>query len=90
MIYPTPIVRNSTKKQIEVAGDVGAQIAKGDRRIIGIMVESHLIEGKQDLIEGKPLVYGQSITDACIGWEDSEKVLSLLAESVRARRATKA
>jgi 3-deoxy-7-phosphoheptulonate synthase len=54
------------------------------------MVESHLIEGKQDLIEGKPLVYGQSITDACIGWEDSEKVLSLLAESVRARRATKA
>lgn len=78
------------KKQIEVAGDVGAQIAKGDRRIIGIMVESHLVEGKQDLIEGKPLVYGQSITDACIGWEDSEKVLNLLAESVRARRATKA
>jgi len=78
------------KKQIEVGGDVGAQIAKGDRRIIGVMVESHLVEGKQDLIEGKHLVYGQSITDACIGWEDSEKVLSLLAESVRARRATKA
>jgi len=78
------------KKQIEVASDVGAQIAKGDRRIIGVMVESHLVEGKQDLIEGKPLVYGQSITDACIGWEDSEKVLNLLAESVRARRATKA
>ena len=78
------------KKQIEVAGDVGAQIAKGDRRIIGVMVESHLVEGKQDLIEGKTLVYGQSITDACIGWEDSEKVLNLLAESVRARRATKA
>ena len=78
------------KKQIEVGGDVGAQIAKGDRRIIGVMVESHLVEGKQDLIEGKPLVYGQSITDACIGWEDSEKVLNLLAESVRARRATKA
>jgi 3-deoxy-7-phosphoheptulonate synthase len=78
------------KKQIEVAGDVGVQIAKGDRRIIGVMVESHLVEGKQDLIEGKPLVYGQSITDACIGWEDSEKVLNLLAESVRARRATKA
>jgi len=78
------------KKQIEVASNVGVQIAKGDRRIIGVMVESHLIEGKQDLIEGKPLVYGQSITDACIGWEDSEKVLSLLAESVRARRATKA
>lgn len=78
------------KKQIEVAADVGAQIARGDRRIIGIMVESHLVEGKQDLIEGKPLLYGQSITDACIGWEDSEKVLNLLAESVRARRATKA
>ena len=78
------------KKQIEVGGDVGAQIAKGDRRIIGVMVESHLVEGKQDLIEGKPLVYGQSITDACIGWEDSEKVLNILAESVRARRSTKA
>ena len=78
------------KKQIEGGGDGGAQIAKGDRRIIGVMVESHLVEGKQDLIEGKPLVYGQSITDACIGWEDSEKVLNILAESVRARRSTKA
>ncbi|MEY4612757.1 MAG: hypothetical protein RL179_730 [Planctomycetota bacterium] len=77
------------KKQIEVAVDVGAQIARGDRRIIGVMVESHLVEGRQDLVEGKPLVYGQSITDACIGWEDSEHIMEMLAKSVRARRALK-
>lgn len=83
---------NSSKqytKQIEVASNVGAQIAKGDPRIIGIMVESHLVEGRQDLIAGKPLVYGQSITDACIGWEDSLKVLEHLAECVSARRKVK-
>lgn len=50
------------------------------------MIESHLVEGRQDLIEGQDLVYGQSITDACIGWEDSEKVLQNLSEAVIARR----
>ena len=50
------------------------------------MIESHLVEGRQDLVEGKELVYGQSITDACIGWEDSEKALFQLAEAVEQRR----
>ena len=75
------------KRQIDVAADVAVQIAGGDRRIVGLMIESHLIEGKQDLVEGKPLLYGQSITDACIGWNDSVKVLHALAESVKQRRA---
>lgn len=74
------------KKQMEVATEVGSQIAQGDRRIIGVMVESHLVEGRQDLVAGKPLTYGQSVTDACLGWEDSEKLLNSLAESVRKRR----
>jgi 3-deoxy-7-phosphoheptulonate synthase len=51
------------------------------------MVESHLVAGRQDLIEGQPLTYGQSITDGCIGWEDSVAVLERLAAGVRARRA---
>jgi 3-deoxy-7-phosphoheptulonate synthase len=74
------------KRQIDVANDVGAQIAGGDHRIIGVMIESHINEGRQDLIEGQPLKHGVSITDACIGWDDSVKVLETLAKSVRARR----
>lgn len=74
------------KLQIEVAAAVGKQIGRGERRIVGVMVESHLQEGRQDLIVGKPLVYGQSITDACLGWKDSEMVLNALAEEVRRRR----
>ena len=74
------------KRQVDVARDVGAQIAGGDARIMGVMVESHLKEGRQDLKPGQPLEYGQSITDACIGWEDSLAVLDILAESVRKRR----
>jgi len=58
--------------------------------IIGIMVESNLKAGRQDLVPGKPLVYGQSITDACIGWEDSVPLLKNLAEAVRKRRLVKA
>ena len=76
------------KKQVEVAADVAHQIAGGDGRIVGVMVESHLIEGRQDLSPGKPLVYGQSITDACLGWADSLAVLNGLAEAVRKRRET--
>lgn len=76
------------KRQIEVAGAVAGQIAAGDRRIAGVMIESHLKEGRQDLQPGKPLVYGQSITDGCIGWEDSVPVLEGLAEAVR-RRASR-
>jgi 3-deoxy-7-phosphoheptulonate synthase len=74
------------ERQVEVARDVSSQIGAGDERIFGVMVESHLKAGRQDLVPGKELVYGMSITDGCIGWEDSRKVLALLAESVRQRR----
>ncbi len=80
---------NSSKqpqKQIDVGRDVSGQIAEGEDRIFGIMVESHLKAGRQDLIPGKPLVYGQSITDGCIGWEDSRGLLDTLADAVRKRR----
>ena len=80
---------NSSKrpeKQVDVAQDVAAQVAAGESRIFGVMVESHLKAGRQDLIPGKELAYGMSITDGCIGWEDSRKVLAVLAEAVRARR----
>jgi 3-deoxy-7-phosphoheptulonate synthase len=73
--------------QLNVAAGIGEQIAGGDRRIIGVMVESHLVEGRQNLKPGTRLVYGQSITDACIGWDDSVSLLELLAEKVRQRRA---
>lgn len=79
---------NSSKKhenQMLVAQDVGAQIAGGEERIFGVMVESHLVAGRQDLVPGKELAYGQSITDACLGWDDSAKLLEVLAKSVRAR-----
>ncbi|HEX4928173.1 MAG TPA: 3-deoxy-7-phosphoheptulonate synthase [Burkholderiales bacterium] len=75
------------RRQIEVAEDLARQIAAGERRIVGAMVESHLVEGRQDLAKGKPLVFGQSITDPCLGWDDSLKLLERLAEAVRARRA---
>jgi 3-deoxy-7-phosphoheptulonate synthase len=80
---------NSSKrfeKQMDVAQDVGAQIAGGEARIFGIMAESHLKAGRQDLVAGKELVYGMSITDGCIGWEDSRKLLGILADAVRERR----
>ncbi len=80
---------NSSKqfqRQIEVGADVAGQIARGDRRIMGVMIESHLNAGRQDLQPGKPLAYGQSITDACIGWDATEPLLRQLAEAVRARR----
>jgi 3-deoxy-7-phosphoheptulonate synthase len=80
---------NSQKKyelQTQVARDVGAQMAAGDDRIFGVMVESHLKAGRQDLVPGKPLEYGQSITDACLGWEESLAVLDILATAVQQRR----
>jgi 3-deoxy-7-phosphoheptulonate synthase len=75
------------QRQMIVAAAIGQQIAEGNRRIIGAMVESHLVEGRQDLRPGKQLVYGQSITDACLGWDDSVSLLESLAEAVRQRRA---
>ena len=83
---------NSSKKpenQIPVNANIAAQIAGGETRIIGVMVESHLVAGRQDLIPGKPLTYGQSITDGCINWEDSLGVLETLAEAVKQRRHVK-
>lgn len=83
---------NSSKKhenQIPVCADIGSQIAGGDERIVGVMVESHLVDGRQDLKEGTELKYGQSITDACINWESSLQVLEGLAEAVKARRVTR-
>lgn len=77
------------KKQMDVCQDVCSQIANGSDKIFGVMVESHLVEGRQDLETGKALVYGQSITDACIGWEDSESVLAQLSQAVIARRHEK-
>jgi 3-deoxy-7-phosphoheptulonate synthase len=74
------------QRQKEVARDVGAQLADGTRCIVGVMVESHLEEGRQDLVQGKPLKFGQSITDACLGWEDSLEVLDTLAAAVKKRR----
>ncbi|WJW76738.1 3-deoxy-7-phosphoheptulonate synthase AroG [Thiohalobacter sp. IOR34] len=74
------------QRQLEVGKDVAAQIAAGDRRIIGAMIESHLLPGRQDAKPGEPLTFGQSITDACIGWEDSVPLLEQLAEAVRQRR----
>jgi len=73
-------------RQVEVSREVAGQIARGDARIMGVMIESNLKAGRQDLVPGKELVYGQSITDACIGWEESVPLLEQLAESVRKRR----
>jgi 3-deoxy-7-phosphoheptulonate synthase len=80
---------NSSKqyqRQVDVGADVAKQLAAGEERIVGVMVESHLAAGRQDLVPGTPLAYGVSITDACIGWADTEKLLEALAEGVRQRR----
>jgi len=75
------------QQQINVAENIAAQIADGDKRIAGVMVESHLKAGKQSYTPGCELEYGQSITDACLGWDDSVKLLEGLAQAVRQRRA---
>jgi 3-deoxy-7-phosphoheptulonate synthase len=82
---------NSSKQyklQMEVAKDVAQQMAAGDDRIFGVMVESNLNEGRQDLTPDKPLAYGVSVTDACIGWDDTIALLDTLAHAVRDRRVT--
>lgn len=80
---------NSSKqyqRQLVVAEDVAGQVATGNTAIFGVMVESHLVEGRQDLIEGQELCYGQSITDACIGWDDTERLLAILNQGIIERR----
>ncbi|OYX03398.1 MAG: 3-deoxy-7-phosphoheptulonate synthase, partial [Rhizobiales bacterium 32-66-8] len=81
---------NSSKNpenQPLVLADIGAQMAAGDRRIIGVMVESNLVAGRQELVEGRSLVYGQSITDGCIDWDTTVTALQALAEAATERRA---
>jgi len=78
--------RKKHRKQIDVGRDVAGQIARGDQRIFGIMIESFLAEGRQDWRQGEEHTYGQSITDACISWDDTAPLLRQLAEAARARR----
>ncbi len=80
---------NSSKqyqRQMDVGADIAAQLAAGEDRIMGVMVESNLNPGRQDLVAGVPLERGVSITDACIGWDDTVRLLDTLAEGVRKRR----
>lgn len=74
------------RNQPKVAEDIAAQMEAGDSRIFGVMIESHLVAGRQDLVEGQSLTYGQSITDGCIDWESSVQVLERLAAAVSRRR----
>ncbi len=76
------------RNQPRVAADVAAQLAAGQRGITGVMLESFLLPGRQDLDPTRELVYGRSVTDACLGWDDTAEVLAELATAVRARRAT--
>ena len=78
--------RKRPEKQIQVGHDVAGQIARGDRRIVGVMIESHLVAGTQTIEPSTPLVYGQSITDACVSWEDTAPMLRELAEATARRR----
>ena len=80
---------NSSKnpqKQLDVGHDVAKQVAGGEERIFGVMMESHLKGGRQDLVPGQPLQYGVSITDGCVAWEESRSLLDELADAVRRRR----
>jgi 3-deoxy-7-phosphoheptulonate synthase len=78
--------RKQYERQMDVARDVAGQVAGGDRRVIGAMIESHINPGRQERIAGKTLAYGVSITDACIGWDATVEVLDLLSEAVVKRR----
>ena len=77
--------RKRFERQLEVGRDVARQIAAGNDQIMGVMIESHLKAGRQDVIPGRKLVYGQSITDACLGWDESASLLQDLAAAVRRR-----
>jgi len=84
---------NSSKKpenQPLVCEDVASQIEAGETRIVGLMVESNLVAGRQDFVPGQPLVYGQSVTDGCIDWDSSLQVIERLAAAVRERRRVQA
>src|SRR6056297_2520869 len=78
--------RKIPARQVDVARDIATQISRGSRGIFGLMLESNLVEGRQNVVPGQPLVYGQSITDPCMSWESTCDVLQRLAEAVRQRR----
>ncbi len=80
--------RKIYERQIDVGHDIARQIAGGDKRIFGVMTESHLVAGNQKVKPGEPLTYGQSITDACIAWDNTKPLLETFAEAVRQRRTT--
>ena len=77
------------RRQVDVCSNIAKQLSDGEERIMGVMLESHLVEGRQDVVPGQPLTYGQSITDACMSWESTETCLRELAAAVSKRRALK-
>ena len=78
--------RKIPSRQMEVACDIATQVSRGSNGIFGVMLESNLVEGRQGVVPGQPLVYGQSITDPCMAWPDTRNVLETLADAVRQRR----
>lgn len=80
--------RKHPARQIDVTNDIATQIARGNRDIFGIMLESNLVAGRQNVVEGQAMTYGQSITDACMGWDDTAALLDTLSTAVQARRAS--
>ncbi|CAB3679994.1 3-deoxy-7-phosphoheptulonate synthase [Trinickia soli] len=76
------------RAQVDVCTDIAARIADGETRIAGVMVESNLAPGRQDIVSGTPLAYGQSVTDECLGWNDTVELIRLLARAVRTQRRT--
>ena len=75
------------EKQFFAAGEIADQIADGNKAIVGVMLESFLVEGRQDLVPGEDLIYGQSITDACLDWDDTVSALERFASAIEARRS---
>ena len=78
--------RKIPERQIDVGHNIAEQVAKGEQRIFGVMIEGHLVAGRQNVVDGKELTYGQSITDGCLGWDDTSALLDTLAEAVASRR----
>jgi 3-deoxy-7-phosphoheptulonate synthase len=78
--------RKIPARQVDVASDIATQVARGSRNIFGLMLESNLVEGRQDVVAGQALTYGQSITDPCMSWQDTESLLQELATAARLRR----
>jgi 3-deoxy-7-phosphoheptulonate synthase len=77
------------RRQALVAQSLAGQIERGSSRICGVMIESHLLEGKQSIAAGKPLTYGQSITDSCLGWKETVPLLEMLAAATHKRQKVK-